>query len=385
MRSGTLVAALASLMIASAAEAQSESKAVASGGVLRLAHFASVNPDYTSRGITVVRVTDAPSHGSVQTRRERGFTTFRKQTQCDVRRVDGVTVEYRPERGYLGTDRVGLDVIFPSFTRPPCSLLPQRLCQVPGDRCAETASRRVRGQLANHHHRSADMDPVDRVHVSDAARRHVPPISLLSKNSSGYNVNSTKLSVGVRVNKAATISLTLGPALNRTQELTQRLTAAIVNGRLRPGARLPTEKELCRSTGVSRSVVREAVAALRADGLVITQQGRGAFVPAGAECRPFRIDPAGVKSAEDVLQILELRTGLEIEASGLAAERRTSDDLRQIEAALLAIEPKSRPAAMGWTPISGSIWRSSAACATVTFRSFSSSWGTSSFRVSASI
>lgn len=113
-RSGILTALLTSLMIASAAEAQTESKAVASGSVLHLAHFASVNPDCTSRGITVVRVTDAPSHGAVQTRRERGFTTFRKQQQCDDRRVDGITVEYRPERGYIGTDRIGLDVIYPT-------------------------------------------------------------------------------------------------------------------------------------------------------------------------------------------------------------------------------------------------------------------------------
>jgi GntR family transcriptional regulator, transcriptional repressor for pyruvate dehydrogenase complex len=85
-------------------------------------------------------------------------------------------------------------------------------------------------------------------------------------------------------------------------------------------------------------VVREAVAALRADGLVVTHQGRGAFVSVDLQRRPFRIDPDGVRSAEDVLQILELRVGLEIEASGLAAERRTSDDLMQIEAALRFIE-----------------------------------------------
>jgi DNA-binding FadR family transcriptional regulator len=137
---------------------------------------------------------------------------------------------------------------------------------------------------------------------------------------------------------AATISVALGPALNRTQELTKRLAAAILNGRLQPGARLPTEKELTLATGVSRAVVREAVAALRADGLVITHQGRGAFVSANVECRPFRIDSEKVRSAQDVLQILELRTGLEIEASGLAAERRTNDDLRQIEAALRSIK-----------------------------------------------
>ena len=140
------------------------------------------------------------------------------------------------------------------------------------------------------------------------------------------------------VKRAKTISLALGPVLNRTQELTQRLGAEILSGRLQPGARLPTEQELALATGVSRTVVREAVAALRADGLVITRQGLGAFVPADVQRRPFRIDPDEVKSGKDVLQILELRMGLEIEASGLAAERRTSHDLNQIEAALRSIE-----------------------------------------------
>jgi GntR family transcriptional regulator, transcriptional repressor for pyruvate dehydrogenase complex len=140
------------------------------------------------------------------------------------------------------------------------------------------------------------------------------------------------------VKKSKTLSLAMGPALNRTQELTQRLTAEILSGRLQPGARLPTEQELSLATGVSRTVVREAVAALRADGLVMTRQGLGAFVPADVQRRPFRIDPDGVKSAKDVLQILELRMGLEIEASGLAAERRTNHDLVQIEAALRSVE-----------------------------------------------
>ncbi len=138
--------------------------------------------------------------------------------------------------------------------------------------------------------------------------------------------------------KSKTLSLALGPALNRTQELTQRLSAEILSGRLQPGARLPTEQELSLATGVSRTVVREAVAALRADGLVMTRQGLGAFVPADVQRRPFRIDPDEVKSAKDVLQILELRMGLEIEASGLAAERRTNHDLVQIEAALRLVE-----------------------------------------------
>lgn len=123
-----------------------------------------------------------------------------------------------------------------------------------------------------------------------------------------------------------------------TEQLVARIADDITAGRLAPGSKLPTEKEMMNATGVSRTVVREAVAALRADGLVVTRQGLGAFVPADVQRRPFRIDPDGVKSVKDVLQILELRMGLEIEASGLAAERRTGHDLTQIEAALKSIE-----------------------------------------------
>jgi GntR family transcriptional regulator, transcriptional repressor for pyruvate dehydrogenase complex len=161
----------------------------------------------------------------------------------------------------------------------------------------------------------------------------------LANDSYGYTVRLNRLAfVKDRMKNSKTISFALGPALSRTQQLTQRLRAEILSGRMQPGARLPTEQELSLATGVSRTVVREAVAALRADGLVITHQGRGAFVAADVQRRPFRIDPDGVRSAEDVLQILELRAALEIEASGLAAERRTSDDLKLIEAALRSIE-----------------------------------------------
>ena len=57
-----------------------------------------------------------------------------------------------------------------------------------------------------------------------------------------------------------------------------RLSADIRGGRLAPGARLPTEQALTPALGVSRTVVREAVAALRADGLVVTRRGSGAYV-----------------------------------------------------------------------------------------------------------
>lgn len=120
-------------------------------------------------------------------------------------------------------------------------------------------------------------------------------------------------------------------------ELVQRLTADITSGKLAPGAHLPTEQEMIVATGVSRTVVREAVAALRAEGLVVTRQGVGTIVADGTG-RPFRLDLDDERSLREVLEVAELRTGVEIEAAGLAAERGSVGAMRRIDDAFKSIE-----------------------------------------------
>jgi DNA-binding FadR family transcriptional regulator len=92
---------------------------------------------------------------------------------------------------------------------------------------------------------------------------------------------------------------------------------------------------------VSRTVVREAVAALRAEGLVVTRQGVGAFVSAAPQQAPFRIEPERMQSLDDILAVMELRLGVEIESAGLAAERASKAQVRSIHSALDAIEEAS--------------------------------------------
>jgi hypothetical protein len=88
---------------------------VAAGAVLTLGHYASANPDCTSRGKTVVRVETVPMHGSVHMVETTGFSHFTENYEsCNSRRIAGVTVQYRPQRGYIGDDAVGLDVIYPN-------------------------------------------------------------------------------------------------------------------------------------------------------------------------------------------------------------------------------------------------------------------------------
>jgi DNA-binding FadR family transcriptional regulator len=87
---------------------------------------------------------------------------------------------------------------------------------------------------------------------------------------------------------------------------------------------------------VSRTVVREALSRLQASGLVQTRHGIGSFVAGPADAATFRIDAGQLATARDVLAVLELRISLETEAAGLAARRRTEQNLAAIAAALAA-------------------------------------------------
>ncbi len=128
------------------------------------------------------------------------------------------------------------------------------------------------------------------------------------------------------------------PPRNLTREVVDRLQAEITGGNLKPGSRLPTEQAMMAAMGVSRTVIREAVAALRAEGLVLTRQGVGAFVAPDVLQRPFRIDPETMGSLGEIVHVMELRTGVEVEAAGLAAERASAPEKKRMEHALKAID-----------------------------------------------
>jgi len=125
---------------------------------------------------------------------------------------------------------------------------------------------------------------------------------------------------------------------NLTQETTDALRAKIADGAMQEGDRLPTEKELEAEFGVSRTVIREAVAVLKADGLVEPRRGAGIFVrnpdKAGRKWSPG-LAPVGV---HETLDLLELRMGVEIEAAGLAATRRSLSQDAMIRDALVQFE-----------------------------------------------
>lgn len=141
--------------------------------------------------------------------------------------------------------------------------------------------------------------------------------------------------------KQTTASLLLRPVAaprKLTHAIAERIAAAIANGKFAPGARLPTEQEMGAAMGVSRTVIREAVAALRAEGLVVTRQGAGVFVASDVARRPFRLALDGLPSIEEVLDVMELRASVEVEAAGLAASRGSAQGRRRVGEALAAID-----------------------------------------------
>jgi len=114
--------------------------------------------------------------------------------------------------------------------------------------------------------------------------------------------------------------------------LLQRIRA----GEWRLGEKLPGETTLAPQLGVGRSTVREAIRQLAGRGVLASRQGAGVFVTAVDV--PDEWD-AVVRRA-DIVEVLEARIAIEVEAAALAAERRTPAELRAMRRALADREVK---------------------------------------------
>jgi GntR family transcriptional repressor for pyruvate dehydrogenase complex len=123
-----------------------------------------------------------------------------------------------------------------------------------------------------------------------------------------------------------------------TSEVTDRLLAAIAIGEFLPGERLPAERTLAKMLGVARSTVHDALHRLRDAGVVEIYLGRsgGAVIrsdwtpdSAGAVARTLSVQRPQLGELFDMRRLVE---GMIARA---AAERRTPDDVRQLESGLL--------------------------------------------------
>src|SRR5690606_34287217 len=99
-------------------------------------------------------------------------------------------------------------------------------------------------------------------------------------------------------------------------------------------------RELCAEFGVSRTVVREAVASLRLGGRLFARQGLGVFVEQN-EGRKLTFPISQADDIVSAMRILELRLGIEVEAVAHAARRRSPEGLKQMTAAYDRLNPEA--------------------------------------------
>jgi GntR family transcriptional repressor for pyruvate dehydrogenase complex len=127
------------------------------------------------------------------------------------------------------------------------------------------------------------------------------------------------------------------------ETILEQIKTLIVSGDLSPGDKLLTERELAQRLEVSRTSVREVLSALNLAGILEIRPGEGIYVKRveeGSVIEPLSL--IMLLDRDEVRHLLEVRKALEVEAAGLAAERRTGEDMTRMEAALAAMDEDVR-------------------------------------------
>jgi GntR family transcriptional repressor for pyruvate dehydrogenase complex len=121
-------------------------------------------------------------------------------------------------------------------------------------------------------------------------------------------------------------------------QLIERLIEYIDAEDLQPGDRLPPERALAQSLGVSRVSLRQAITALEVQQIVEVRHGGGVFLLRNPHDAAGQLE----QRRRRIPDVLETREALETKIAELAAIRRTNDDLDQMEQALQAMEQAIR-------------------------------------------
>ncbi len=121
-----------------------------------------------------------------------------------------------------------------------------------------------------------------------------------------------------------------------SQRVEHALRQEIESGQWAPGMRLPSERSLTERFSTSRVVIREALAALKSLGMIASRRGSGAYVLRSSP-RTEGVDIAAVTHAE-ILDCLELRRAVEVEAARLAAIRARPSQISEISLQLTRMQ-----------------------------------------------
>lgn len=130
------------------------------------------------------------------------------------------------------------------------------------------------------------------------------------------------------------------PVLDRVRQVEGALVEFVERADLKPGSRLPAERELMSALGVGRSTIREVIRKFQALGIIDSRKGSGNYllkpISTATVHMPISIEAESLRDA--LLMTLEVRRGIEVEASMAAARRRTEDDIETIRLRLEEME-----------------------------------------------
>ena len=135
-----------------------------------------------------------------------------------------------------------------------------------------------------------------------------------------------------------------------SEEIVGQIKELIATGELKPGARIPSEREMANLLGVSRPSVREALMVLEATGFVESRQGGGTYVRSLAETA--LADPlsnlVGERTPRMLYALVEVRMGLESWSAFLAAKRAEDQEIERLRDLYTTMEEQA--AGGGWDP-----------------------------------
>lgn len=119
-----------------------------------------------------------------------------------------------------------------------------------------------------------------------------------------------------------------------SEQVLDQLIAMIKDGKFPVNEPLPSENQLAEMFGVSRAPVREALSVLSASGIIESRQGGRSYVKEMNLSDMYEPLTFEVISIKQILELLEMRVIIEANAAGLAAKRRTNEELKHIEKTL---------------------------------------------------
>lgn len=123
------------------------------------------------------------------------------------------------------------------------------------------------------------------------------------------------------------------------EEVESQLMSLVTDGVIQPGEKFPSESELIEQLNVSRAVLREAFRILEAKGLVYSIQGRGRYLRPVKKLNSINSEYLALELEKtSIIEIYEVRLGLEPMAANLAAQRCKKEDIENMEEIVSELE-----------------------------------------------